>query len=235
MYHSNLIISRIESDRALALKLERALSGVKDLVSEQLNTIGDGARRLSYYASCLTDNYDDVCTKMKEEDFRFLLGISQIYKNRQIISEMIRIYVEDLLQRRNPDSITSIQRNLMYLNVNVSSGQLTKRGLVYSVTKSICFSLNINTSIDFALSKLITKYGVIGLSGFGMYGIFQHAAECADILRLRSPHYYDLLYVKKIEMMYFLIEPVIDKSQYINKSYASDSEIANAIARMVRS
>lgn len=71
MYHSDLIIKGIQADKLMALQLEKALAGVKDLALTQAGKIGDGATRLLYYTSCFTDNYQDVCARLKEEDIRF--------------------------------------------------------------------------------------------------------------------------------------------------------------------
>lgn len=234
MYHSNLIISRIESDRALALKLDHAFAGVMKGVEQQLSTIGAGISRLSYYASCLTDNYKDVCTTMAEEDIRFLYGIAQLIKKRKIVSDMIKIYINELLKKRRPESIASIQRNLLNLNVHISRGQLTKVGLIYSTTNAICYSLSLNASIDMAITKMIAKASSGAVTVFGLYGIVQQASESANRLKRLAPQYYKALYVHDIEMMYFLIEPVIEKSRYIKETNATNSDIADAISRMMR-
>lgn len=43
------------------------------------------------------------------------------------------------------------------------------------------------------------------------------------------PQFYHALYVEKLEMMYFLIEPIIMKAGYLNINTASDIEITNAL------
>lgn len=72
MYYCDAIVSKMASDKALARRLENALSGVHDQVIEQASRIQDGATRMSYYASCFTDNYQDVCSKLKTKMFDFL-------------------------------------------------------------------------------------------------------------------------------------------------------------------
>ncbi|MDR6348702.1 hypothetical protein [Pantoea sp. SORGH_AS_0659] len=80
MYHSDLILKGIKADELMASQLEKALIGVKDQALQQASKIGDGATRLVYYTSCFTDNYQDVCAKLKEEDLRFLDGIAEVVK-----------------------------------------------------------------------------------------------------------------------------------------------------------
>nr|WP_159466003.1 hypothetical protein [Scandinavium goeteborgense] len=234
MYHSNLIISRIESDRALALKLDHAFTGVMEGVEQQFSTIGDGLKRLSYYASCLTDNYDDVCTRMASEDYRFLVGIAQLFKNKRVIYDIISSYIETLLKNKDPDTITRIQRILIGLDVRVSTGQLTKRGLIYSTTAAVCYSFNVNIAIDSALKRITTKLSTWAVGGLGLYGIVEHAAESANRLKMLATVYYELLYSKKLEMMFFLVEPIIKKSGHIKTLNSTNYQIAESIAKMVK-
>lgn len=61
MYFNNDIISYLQSNKILALKLDHALTGVGKAVSAQIETIGAGAKRALLYTSCFTDEYQDVC------------------------------------------------------------------------------------------------------------------------------------------------------------------------------
>lgn len=60
MYFNNDIISYLQSNKILALKLDHALTGVGKAVSAQIETIGAGAKRALLYTS-FTDEYQDVC------------------------------------------------------------------------------------------------------------------------------------------------------------------------------
>lgn len=97
--HNDYIISQIESDRSLALRLENAVKGVSENLAKQMSQIGSGVTRLSWYTSCLTDNYLDVCSKLKDEDVRFLFGLREIYKRQSIAVDIIQIYVEHEIKK----------------------------------------------------------------------------------------------------------------------------------------
>jgi hypothetical protein len=84
MYYSDSLITSIDAHKILALKLEHALTGVKDEVLKQAQLIDDGATRLSYQLSCFTENYQDVCLRLRKEDSRFLIGIVQLIKHRTL-------------------------------------------------------------------------------------------------------------------------------------------------------
>ena len=55
MYHSEEIIRQLQSQKILAMKLDRAVRDVGEEVKGQLSNIGAGAQRLLYYTSCFTD------------------------------------------------------------------------------------------------------------------------------------------------------------------------------------
>ncbi|MCS3601987.1 hypothetical protein M2371_001173 [Buttiauxella sp. BIGb0471] len=76
MYYRNEVISYLQTNKILVLKLDHALTGVGKAVSNQIETIGTGATRTLYYTSCFTNEYQDVCQKQKTEDIRFTWGFT---------------------------------------------------------------------------------------------------------------------------------------------------------------
>ncbi|WP_237702332.1 hypothetical protein [Enterobacter mori] len=112
MYYSKSIIEKIGSDKELALRLDRAVAGVRDGAIEYLNNLGDATTRLLYYTSCFTDNYQDVCKRLGNEDLRFLAGVAQLVKHRDVIFRMIRIYIETMLQNKSNSQRKSILEGL---------------------------------------------------------------------------------------------------------------------------
>ncbi|EMX8900079.1 hypothetical protein AAH296_003692 [Enterobacter bugandensis] len=101
MYYSDSLITSIDAHKILALKLDHALTGVKDEVLKQAQLLDDGATRLSYQLSCFTENYQDVCLRLRKEDSRFLTGIVQLIKHRDIIYKMLYIYIKSLLSNKS--------------------------------------------------------------------------------------------------------------------------------------
>lgn len=57
MYGNNEIVSYLQANKILALKLDHAVTAVGQNVKTKVNMIGKGATRLLYYASCFTDEY----------------------------------------------------------------------------------------------------------------------------------------------------------------------------------
>lgn len=224
MYHSDLILKGIKADELMASQLEKALIGVKDQALLQASKIGDGATRLVYYTSCFTDNYQDVCAKLKEEDLRFLNGIAEVVKRRDIIYRLVHIYFEEIFRFKTREQLSAINSGLLKAGVIISSNTLNNQAFVIGITTAVCLGIGFNSSIV----AWTGKTAALTVTGLGLYGIVQQAADSAERLRLQAPMYYHALHMQRLEMMYFLVEPTFMKAQ------AFDSDITNAIINMVK-
>lgn len=230
MYYSDAIITKIASDKVLTRKLENALSGVKEQVVEQAGRIQDSATRLIYYTSCFTDNYQDVCARLKSEDVRFLKGLYQLAKERRIISTLIQIYVELIFKNKTSQQLEYIKRLLSKMSVYISTSTLTTQSFALGITMAICLGANISTGIV----RKVGKVSGLAAAGLGAYSYIQEAAESVERLQIMCPAYYQALYMRNLEMMYFLVEPIFMKAQAFIANLSSDDDVANVISRMVR-
>lgn len=232
MYYSEDIIKKIGTDKELAVRLGKAMAGVKDGFIDYLNNLGDGATRALYYTSCFTENYKDVCKQLKNEDKRFLLGLYELVEHRDIIFRMILIYVQILLMNKDEDEKTTILRKVVPPTSHYSIMQASRFALVYSVVKYIFYGSKINGVIQSAMMKKIGGLSSGGLIALSSYGTVQHAADSANNLKYFLPQFYDALYAQDLEMMYFIIEPLVLDVGYLNISTASNAEIIDALKRM---
>ncbi|EMW2234762.1 hypothetical protein M8R60_20170 [Enterobacter hormaechei] len=233
MYYSEEIIKRIGTDKELAVRLDKALMGVKQGVVDYVNGLGDATTRLLYYTSCLTDNYQNVCKKLGSEDIRFICALYELIKHRDIIFRMLKIYIETILKNKNETEKKTILQKLTPFTTNYSIKYISKNGLIYAVASYIYYGNKMNLAVQNALMKKIgSRVGWI-VGGLNIYGIVQRAAESADNLKNFCPLFYNALYMEGLEMMYFLIEPIIMKSGYLNINTASDEEIVRALKRMM--
>lgn len=233
MYYSETIIKKIGTDKELAVRLDKALTGVKEGVLDYLNSLEDGITRLLYYTSCLTDNYQDVCNKLSSEDKRFLFSLYELIKHRDVIFRMIKIYIETLLKNKSAVEKKTILEKLTPFTTNYSIKYISRNGLIYAVASYICYGNKMNLAVQNALMKKIgSRVGAV-IGGLNLYGLVQHAAESADNLKNFCPLFYDALYVEGLEMMYFLIEPIIMKSGYLNINSVSNEEITRTLKRMM--
>lgn len=95
--YNGIIIDKIQAEKYYALRLENALQDVKNQAIEQAEYINNGFTRLSWYTSCFTDNYQDVCTQLRYEDTKFLVSLRQLVKRKDVIYDMVKIYVDHML------------------------------------------------------------------------------------------------------------------------------------------
>ncbi|AEX50759.1 LOW QUALITY PROTEIN: hypothetical protein Rahaq2_0852 [Rahnella aquatilis CIP 78.65 = ATCC 33071] len=225
MYGNDEIISHLQANKILALKLDHAVTAVGQQVANQVETLGKGATRLLYYTSCFTDEYNDVCQKQKTEDLRFRNGVIRIIQNGDVVYNMLHIYFEEIFKYKTNDQLEYIKKQLMAVNVHIRR-QLTYRG-------RICFSGRIGLSLSVQLSSLTGRAAGTVAGVVTTYGLVQKAVDSAHRLSVRYPAYYAALYAQELEMMYFLIEPVFERAGALEVQW-SDSNIASIITRMIR-
>jgi len=230
MYNNNQVISYLQANKILALKLDHALTAVRGQVVDQVKILGAGAQRLTYYTSCFTDEYQDVCQQQKIEDIRFTGAVKHLLQHGSIIYDMLKIYFEEIFKYKTSAQLENIKKILMAVNIHIAASSLTTAGFSLAVATSVCLGMNISLEVSAITGRTVgTLAGVVT-----MYGVVQKAADAARNLRIDSPAYYAALYVQELEMMYFLIEPVLKRAGAFTAQQASDSGIAEIIKRMIR-
>lgn len=230
MYNNSEVISYLQANKILAMKLDHAVQSVGKQVAEQVKSIGAGTTRALYYTSCFTDEYNDVCQRQKNEDIRFRDGVYRLLRDGDIGFEMLRIYFEELLKYKTSQQLEYIKRMLMRVNVHIAASSLTNAGFAMAAASAVRMGLNLSMEIS-ALTGRIAG-GVVGAAA--LYGIVQKAADSAQRLQTQYPAYYSALYLQNLEMMYFLIEPVMQRAGALEAQWATDSNIADFITRMIR-
>lgn len=230
MYHSDEIIRQLQENKILATKLDNAVAGMRNMVTNQVKTIGAGATRLLYYTSCFTDEYHDVCLRQKEEDIRFGEGIVQLINDRNAIYEMIRLYLEIIFKPRTMSQLEYIKTLLMRANVHIAASSLTNQGFTLDVTASVVLGFNASIAVRTLTGRVASGAATV----LGIYGIVQNAADCSQRLHYSHPEYYQLLYSRNLEMLFFLIEPMFEKAGALRARWMSDEDVADTIIKMVR-
>ena len=230
MYYSKEIITYLQSNKILALKLDHALTAVRAQVAEQIKIAGAGATRVIYYTSCFTEEYQDVCQRQKSEDIRFKNGVIYLIQHGNIVYDMLKIYFEEIFKYKTSDQIEHIKKILMAVNVHIAASSLTSAGFALAVSSVVAIGMNLSLN----MSALVRDRAVGILTGVSIYGIVQKAADSAHRLQVACPAYYAALYAQELEMMYFLIEPLFERADALKAQWTTDSEIADIIVRMIR-
>lgn len=208
MYISSIIKNRTNAEREAAMALDRAVKGVAANSMETLHDVKSGVERASWYSSCLFDNYDDVYSALKGEDERFIKAIFEIYKRRDIIADMIQMYLEEELKKENSSLVQSIDEKLAKILVGYSGGKLTKTAMANSLSIIIVNS----SSFKNEMLMKVNKYSLAIVTAASFYGKVQMAALAARRLHQLSPDLYRVLYSNNMEMLYFLVADKIDKA-----------------------
>lgn len=230
MYGNSEVISYLQANKILALKLDKALAAVGQQVSNQVETIGQGATRLLYYTSCFTEEYNDVCQQQKTEDIRFRDAVYKLLRHGDVIYDMLEIYFEEILRHKTSDQLEHIKKSLMAVNVHIAANSLTSAGFTFAVAGAVRMGLNLSLKLS-ALTGTWASRGIVAIGG---YGIVQKAADSAYRLNYQFPAYYAALYVQGLEMLYFLLEPIFQKARALEAQWSSDSGIANIITQMIQ-
>lgn len=229
MYYKDDIISYLQSNNILALKLDHALTGTADFVSHQIDMIGAGAKRALYYTSCFTDECQDVCKKQKSEDIRFVKGINHLLHNRDVLYEILKMYFDVIFRNKEQEQLENIKKILITANIHIAANSLTKSG--FALAAANCVSIGMNLSLD--MGAIAGRTVGVAVTISGLYGVVQKAADSAARLRICHPAFYSTLYNNELEMLYFLVEPLFVRAKALNAERASDIDIANIIKRMI--
>lgn len=230
MYYSKEIISYLQSNNILALKLDHAFTGVGKAVSDQIDMPGAGVQRAMYYTSCFTDEYQEICQQQKVEDLRFTKGVYQLISHGNIVNDMLKIYFEDVFKYKTLSQLQRIKKSLMAINIHIAASYLTQHGFSLAVAAAV--SVGMKMSLDMNALVGLKAGAVAALAG--MYGVVQKAADSANRLRYALPGYYSALYANELEMMFFLIDPLFERSGALRSAWASDDEISRVITNMIR-
>jgi len=230
MYTNTAIITKMQADKFLGISLDHALSGVHEEMLEQGKNIQTGATRLAFYASCFTTNYQDVCANQKAEDIRFSLNIIGLVGKRKVIARMIEIYVNLLLQDVSEGRLKRIMRALFQKGATFASGSLSKQALGAAITGAVVYSFGLSISVD----RVLLKFSTIAVTLTSWYAYVQKAADAANKIKQQDYIYYHMLYAEKLEMLYFLIDPIISRNPPLKRLLSSNDEIVNAIMRIIK-
>lgn len=255
MSYNAYIVKKMEADKYLALLLDKSIKEIGKEAVKQVGLIHDGIERASWYLSCFSKNYKDVCEKLRTEDIRFLKAIlkitpnfrlnlphvefqhpgkiynhSDIYIKDNVIEYMLEVFTEDVFSEVHYERKMQINKILFRLSAGYVTVNFANRSIAYAVASAIYMSAGLRIAIEGAITSIAKK----GASAFGIYGYVKAAADAANRLKLLNGSLYSKFYSAEIEMLYFLIESVVTKIEHKFRYALSDEEIANDIMRLIK-
>ncbi|MEQ1965870.1 hypothetical protein ABLA30_02165 [Xenorhabdus nematophila] len=200
-----------EAHRVSALAVQRALEDVADMAVDTIETIGLGMRRELYYrVSPYFEGYEDVHDKIKEEDKRMNLNLSELKNNANFIKRMIELYVKEVFDGNDEEAIKRIFANMIKLTAKYSTGQSVKTGVTMVISEAIY--LNVIRSVVVKRAAKMTINALLTLTQ--AYGYVEKASMAADKLKIICPKLYWIFYFNKVEMLYFIIESKLEPAIY---------------------
>lgn len=168
----------------------------------------------------LFDDYKDVCRQLRQEDTRMLLSIRQVYQRKDVVLDMVEIYFKIKLSRISSPGQNKVMQTIIEKLANHASEKFSKLSVAYTIAKLI------TESQDFKEShiNIINKSSLVAVNVLSFYGKMQKAALSARKLQFSDPNYYAALYKENLELLYFMIEPEMNKIIYLTNSGSSDEE-----------
>lgn len=229
MNNSSYLQLKMESNKKIALSLEKGIHRLQENGREVLGSIYSGAERASWYSSCFFDKYDEICKELKEEDKRMFLAIKELYKRKDVILFMIELYVLHLLEKKNEKSRNNIVLKVTGMLANNRAKLITNMSISYVIakktTESMKFTIRTRTVINNA------SYYTLMILEF--YSIVQKAAMSARKLKTFNPVFYQTLYSNNLEMLYFVIEPIVQKNIGRMNSALNENDIISILKDMM--
>ena len=206
---SDYLRAKFQSDRHLALNLQKGFNEVLDSATNVAATLYSGVERLSWYSSCFIPGYDNVCKELLSEEVRTLYSIASIFKHQDVIRHMLFLYLKsvcDDIKEGNPEgSARKLIANGTYIAGSTFAAMETRYAFAYAMSAALSQSEIINKCV---IQKLaVNSHAVV--QALHLYGFQQKAALSARRLKAHDPEYYWILYQSRMEMLYYFIDPVL--------------------------
>ncbi|WP_338803931.1 hypothetical protein WDV76_18870 [Xenorhabdus griffiniae] len=209
-----------EAQADFALRLEKAVDGVREIAQETMHTIGKGGQRALWRTSYFFDGYEDVHQRLNREDGRIFLAAWAVVKGgifeNNVIKKFVDIYVGKLLEPHESDQVflndlheklVSSSTAMMYLVAKFKTSGVAKAAVISAITEAIYVAVIQKAFIR----EGFKKFGMAITLAFQFYGYFDKAAVSASKLKRECPVLYWSLYASEIEMFYFIFEPLFKK------------------------
>ncbi|MEQ9889310.1 hypothetical protein [Pectobacterium zantedeschiae] len=199
MQLSEYLKYKMESDKVLATHLGDITKKLKSNSISLTTDLYSGMERTSWYSSCLFEKYNDVCQELQYEDSRMVSAIKEVFKRDDVILDMVKIYIDNLMKDFDENKQKTIAKAILGVTSEFSTNRAIKESISYALAKFISTTLNFNASLRKKINQ--TSYWAITVTAF--YGKVQKAAMSARHLRDINPALYALFYSQKLEMLYF--------------------------------
>ncbi|OWO79156.1 hypothetical protein B5C26_21530 [Photorhabdus luminescens] len=112
-------------------------------------------------------------------------------------------------------------------------GKSIKLSVSAIITEAIYLNLIKKTIVKNIAKRFLS--GLLNIAQF--YGYYEKASISANRLKITCPQLYWALYFQKLEMLYFIVEPELEKGIYLIEGFrnkqVSEEEVARVFAHMM--
>ncbi|HDS1151839.1 TPA: hypothetical protein QDZ66_002608 [Pluralibacter gergoviae] len=211
MSASDLLRAKFHSDRQLALYAQHGFDSTLQASRQVASDIYAGLERVSWYSSCLIPQYHNICKELFAEDVRMARSIYSIYRYRDVIILMIKVYIDSIVadnkEGNQQSKIRHADTQIAGFSATYATSKMTKAAVILAISTSISKSDLVSSIVAQKISKRLPFYVMLTQA----IGLEQNCALAARRLKSLDPKYYALLYEFEVEMLYYYIEPIILK------------------------
>lgn len=233
MQASDYLRMRLQSDRQLSIYTQHGFNSFSQATKNTVSDIYSGIERASWYTSCLIPRYSDVCSELITEEKRMSLSIASVFKHHDVILHMFVLYFE-MLEKDSKDgnkngSVQELVKGIAGHSAKTAVGRSTRHAIAYALSKSLSGSEIVSKVVAERIASK-SHYVVFALQVFGMD---QKAVLASRKLKILEPEYFSILYAAQLEMLYYFIEPVLEKiiKKVQMKAYETLDELYEGVRR----
>ena len=132
--------------------------------------------------------------------------------------------------RSSREAVREVDRKVARLLSGYTSGKLAKSIISNAIATIVMNSRSFKSE---ALSTINSKTLVI-ITWVSFYGKVQQAARSASNLKFMNRSFYDFLYSNNLEMLYFVIEPMVKKSERAAMNKSGEDRFISIVSELVR-
>ncbi|WP_226374177.1 hypothetical protein [Pectobacterium quasiaquaticum] len=126
MQLSEYLKYKMESDKILATHLDDITKKLKSNSISLTTDLYSGMERTSWYSSCLFEKYNDVCQELQYEDSRMVSAIKEVFKRDDVILDMVKIYIDNLMKDFDENKQKKIAKAVLGIASEFSTNRAIK-------------------------------------------------------------------------------------------------------------
>jgi hypothetical protein len=204
---------RAQADKKLAEALDKGYALHGENGKEVLTNLYNGLVRASWYSSCLFEDYQDTCEKLRSEDKQFLKSIITAYSKDDAVYRILSLFFQYVFSSMMDSQIDNIYRRMKqdpFLRTQIhgfavmASGNVTKNALTSGL-----MSLAVNSAKLSRLASFAAKLTSGAFSVLEHYGELQRRVQAADNLKLIDQHFYNILCREHLETYWYFVEGLL--------------------------